>query len=167
MTTNYTKYVTDGRAVEMEFAETFTRLIGGQVTPTDAAEDVTRHIDLHIALSVDVKGARRNRRTDQNADTGIIWLEVRNVNGARGWLFGDADAIVFDIGERWLIVNRHRLADWLFTTYPPTDAAETTGAYALHKYYKRHGRRDVIIKVRTEEVLPLGITIRKYAKDQI
>lgn len=73
------------------------------------AEDM-RHIDYFldidgVEIAVDVKGLKRGICDNR------VLIELLNVNGDKGWLFGEAFAIAFQIGpERFLFVEREKLA---------------------------------------------------------
>ena len=55
------------------------------------SEDINMHIDYwHEEIGVDVKG---NNLPDE------IWVEMKNVRGDNGWLFGEATTIAFDMPE--------------------------------------------------------------------
>lgn len=73
-------------------------------------EDIVKHIDCRIEspegkkLSVDVKGLKRE------ISTGRVLVELQNVKGNRGWLFGHADIIAFQVNDNdFLFVPRNAL----------------------------------------------------------
>ena len=64
------------------------------------------HIDYwHDDQGVDVKG---NNLPDE------IWVELKNVQGKHGWLFGEATSIAFDMPElaSFVVVDREELKDY-------------------------------------------------------
>ena len=79
---------------------------------TTGDRDMRDHVDFDLfesgkTIGVDVKGAKAC------ADEGRMILEVLNVQGREGWVFGKAALIAFLIrGEFWL-VQRKKLAAWV------------------------------------------------------
>lgn len=54
----------------------------------------------------ELKGFKRG------VEDGLFLIELRNVQGKRGWLYGDADYIVFHLGgEKFKIIERRKLVD--------------------------------------------------------
>lgn len=89
---------------------------GYLVEEASMEEDRRSHIDFHVTVSgkrysVDVKSIK-TPPPNQHADK-IAWVELRNVNGDKGWLFGDAHAIAFERFGKFCIVRRARLAEIL------------------------------------------------------
>lgn len=71
-------------------------------------EDMRDHIDFHLSangasISVDIKGNKEGQ--------GLILVEMQNVQGRKGWVFGKADYILFQEGEEFLVIDRQKLAD--------------------------------------------------------
>ena len=98
-----------GRVAEIRFLRA-ARHKGLLVTKSSHTEDMHEHIDYWLAMSpagkrwgVDVKG---NNLPDQ------IWCEFTNVRGNKGWLYGGATIIAFDMPEEggFVIVDRQELA---------------------------------------------------------
>jgi hypothetical protein len=60
---------------------------------------------------VDVKSIKCPQR-GARPDASLIFVELKDVRGNRGWVFGDADLIAFQQSERsFLVVHRAELAD--------------------------------------------------------
>ena len=85
-----------GRVAEVRFVRA-ARNKGLHVTKSTHTEDIHDHIDYWLAMSdlgkkwgVDVKG---NNLPDE------IWVEFKNVRGDKGWLYGGASIIAFDMPE--------------------------------------------------------------------
>jgi len=89
----------------------------------------------------DVKGEKRYNRKDKHPDTNTVWIEVRNVNGDRGWIKGDADKIAFLKGNVFHIVDRKKLFILV------QDKVRDLRIYNIKQYcklYRRTGRKDVV-----------------------
>ena len=75
-----------------------------------------RHIDFWIEgnktprTAVDVKSRKKVKRADDKFNDEVVWIEFANVQGKRGWLYGDSDIIAFERPEDFLLVNRKLLA---------------------------------------------------------
>ena len=96
---------------EMEF---FSRLEmrGEYPEQTTKEVDMFQHIDIiSNKVGYDVKDVKRRIRSEE-PDPNIIWLEMRNVRGSKGWLCGDADKIAFFDGEKFDIVDRQKLLNF-------------------------------------------------------
>ena len=89
---------------------------GYLVEESSVEEDRHHHIDFHVTVkdkrySVDVKSIRTPPH-GHHADK-IAGVELRNVNGDKGWLHGKAHAIAFERRDCFCIVRRARLAEIL------------------------------------------------------
>jgi hypothetical protein len=104
-----------GQAVEAEFVAT---AVARGYTVIESTIEVDRkdHIDYYITKngvtkSVDIKGIRGvGSQRDKNEHT---WIELQNVNGRKGWIYGNQDLIVFERVDHWLFVDRQSLARWI------------------------------------------------------
>ena len=105
------------------------------------------HVDYwHDDEGVDVKG---NNLPDE------IWVEFKNVNGNKGWLFGEATTIAFDMPELagFVVVDRKDLADYCKENVDFSNTVSRKHAYK--KVYRRHGRQDLITKLCLEDLQTL------------
>jgi hypothetical protein len=92
---NIDDFVKDGNKVEKAFAEQV--FLPGTFRYSEAMEDMEEHWDvmsMHTGEKFDVKGMKRRNRHEDPDET-IHWVEVRSVTGELGWLYGEADWIVF------------------------------------------------------------------------
>lgn len=81
---------------------------------TPPTADILHHIDMFVdidgqAVGLDVKGAGRRSRGDGAYDTQGRWMELRNVKGNRGSLFGTATFMVVATPSGWAWVRRNEL----------------------------------------------------------
>lgn len=142
-------FLEEGKKKEAEFASDFCKARGlssSLVEEASKEDDIYRHIDIWIGTnSFDVKAAKKTNRSDSLPNYCIHWSELRNVNGEKGWLFGQADYIVFELGTSWCVCPRISLIRSLkgkidFSSF-------TTDREAMFKVYRRKGRLDAIVKV--------------------
>lgn len=149
-------FLSVGQAAEERFAKAITDNLGGYTTPATAEEDINKHIDLFWTkdgntVSFDVKGLRRNKRTDLSFDDRITWLEVRNVHGNPGWLYGEETYIAFETRDQWVVIQPYRLINLLNRKVLSTSVNRTMPDVP-YIYYQRSGRRDVIVKADMEDI---------------
>lgn len=118
-----------------------------EIRKSSRGEDIFMHVDYwHDDLGVDVKG---NNLPDE------IWVEFKNVNGKKGWLFGEATTIAFDMPELagFVVVDRKDLADYCKENVDFSATVPRKDAYK--KVYRRHGRQDMITKLCLEDLQTL------------
>lgn len=92
-------------------------------------------------IKYDVKGEKRYNRNDKQVDSSMVWIEIRNVHGERGWIKGDSDKIAFLKGNVFHIVDRKKLFILV------QDKVRDLTIYNIKQYcklYRRTGRKDVV-----------------------
>ncbi len=129
--------------------ESFARLAlqrGWKVSAAAKEQNIEEHWDFLIekddcAHKVEVKSEKRIQRDDQNVQAAYVWVELRNVRGKVGWLFGKADWIAFEKGTAFVFVNR---LDLLNVVNQKVDlvAKVRSAKDAVYKIYTRNGRKD-------------------------
>lgn len=150
-----------GKVAEVRFIRS-ARKKGMFVTKSSHTEDMHKHIDYWVALSsgkrwgIDVKG---NNLPDQ------IWCEFTNVNGDAGWMYGGAHYIAFDMPEEggFAIVSREELAFYCEKHVKNEFVESANDAYL--KKYQRDGRKDVITKLRLDDLQSM-LSYRVWEYDQ-
>ena len=149
---NITKeYYQSGKIAEESFCKDLMRSEGGIVMPSTKNDDINNHIDLFWIInekkcSFDVKGARKNSRSDNKVSYDTTWLEFKNVHGNDGSLLGREDYIAFELEDKWAITRRKKLLENLINlitdkqiySYNPNEN---------FKLYQRSGRQDLIVRV--------------------
>lgn len=74
--------------------------LGRNVVESTKEENIFKHIDYYVdGITYDVKA-------DKNS---LIWVEMKNVNGKKGWLCSEVQKIAFEIGNCFHIVDRAKL----------------------------------------------------------
>ena len=167
MSTNLTRSRSEyssntGRVAEERFVRA-ARKKGLGVKKSLRDEDMYDHIDYWLTLpdnakrwGVDVKG---NNLPDE------IWIEFKNVNGKKGWLYGGATIIAFDMPEEggFSIVDRDELA--FFCEKHVRNEKVDDKKYAYLKKYTRKGRQDVITMLKLHDIKAL-MSYRVWEYDQ-
>lgn len=120
--------------------------LGWKVSASSRDENINAHWDYLIekdeaSFKVEVKSKKRIQRNEDNSQNDFIWVEIRNVRGETGWLFGQADLIAFEKEKTFLIVKK---PDLLKTVNKKVDlvAKVKNPKDAIYKIYKREGRKD-------------------------
>lgn len=137
--------------------------MGFNVRKSNKEDDIHLHIDFWLSKdgegnwSVDVKG---NNLPDE------IWCEFKNVRGEKGWLYGGATIIAFDMPEEggFSVVNREELK-----RYCEENVQDVIVSYknkAHKKKYNRQGRHDIITSLNLSDLKSLSsYRVWKYFTD--
>lgn len=129
---------------EIEFAKLF-----GDVISSTNKEDKKEHWDILVQYKIDVKGLKKIRRSDAESNENIHWVEIKNVEGLSGWLYGEADYFAFETFDYFIIVEKNKLQKLI--------AEKTTKTYTenptLYFLYKRESRKDVLTLVKTIDLI--------------
>jgi hypothetical protein len=118
------------------------------IRPATQKENIVSHFDFIVqGKRVEVKSMKAPRR-GQAPDPNIIYLELRNVEGGDGWLYGRADFIAFEQERGFLIVSRKELVQLVDRMQSRCRSARTSGLF--YTMYSRANRRDLVM------ILPLS-----------
>jgi hypothetical protein len=130
-------FLAEGKKVEQEFAKVLSLPIF-----SSKKEDIEDHWDVMDSdgYRYDVKGMKKRRRSDSDVNPDWHWIEIRNVNGDDGWLYGQADYIVFEHRKYWIVVNRKELIEELETIH-------------IEERRTRDGRSDLIYRIQTIDLI--------------
>lgn len=135
---------------------------GGRVYHATKTEDTKDHIDFwwesddgNKKVGFDVKGLRKNKRSDTSFDDSIQWIELVNVQGNKGWVYGKADYITFMTNKFVLYVRRKDLVQYI-----EDKTVDKSCVYSIpDEYYipyQRKNRSDMIVKIPTIDLIPLS-----------
>ena len=152
----------NGRKTEALF-EASVRAAGWNVLPAPAHQDYEQHIDctiewvgspsLHGGDIID-DGAAFTVDVKSDSKSALVWVEIRNIHGDGGWLYGKADLIAFARDNGFLIVDRDKLRVWIEENVEKTYV--TRKSDALMKVYTRDGRKDMITRVQNYHLIALS-----------
>ncbi len=121
-------------------------------------QDQFKHIDYYVQIgddakiSVEVKSRKKIKRSDTNLNDEYVWIEFKNVQGNRGWLYGKADCIAFEREDDFLIVNRKSLAR-LCEKLCDLTKINTDVSLPLYTGYQRKGRNDLVSLIKLSDIL--------------
>lgn len=138
----------EGKKREDEFAKFFDK-----VTKSTKQQDIKEHWDLNIKFDVKMlKRVNRNGEYDEN----IHWIEIQNVKGNKGWLYGKADYFAFETEDYWAVVEKKALQN--IVKEKCTDKKIYDQKY-LYKFYNRKGRNDIITMIKTLDLMAKATVI--------
>lgn len=130
---------------------------GGKCYMSTEKEDMFKHIDFWWEspkmgkIGIDAKGLKKNKRTDKEYDDTINWLELKNVLGKPGWLYGEAMYIAFLTKTCIIYVKREKLAKFAEDMIAGKDIVNSTPK-DFYIPYKRFKRNDLLIKIPTTDL---------------
>ena len=150
-----------GRMAEIKFFHVFKHLIDENVRWSTKKENIYKKYD--IVSSKDKYGKMDVKAEKDAIDKGTVWIEYQNGDGYTGWIYGEADFIVFDLFTEFIFVRR---TDLLIKTNLLTKGSvyinETEGLNkyvpkykALYKPYRRDNRLDILTKIKTNDILDI------------
>lgn len=143
-----------GKEKEREFSQLLLSKFGGEMIKSSKNDDMYNHIDLIWRYrggeySFDVKSAKKANRSDNIPNYDINWIELQNVRGNLGWLYGKADYIAFETFTNWLIVRRRDIINLIDLKVIDRTISKSKDFYTC---YQRDGRQDIIIKIPTSDL---------------
>ena len=88
------------------------------------------------------------------------WLEFRGPTGSPGWLYQEADFVIFERRRDFLLVNRKNLVDWVnITNKIRHDLPVVSNPWeAKYRLYSRPKKRELITQVRAQDLLEISGT---------
>ena len=106
---------------------------------------------LFRSYSIDIKARKKIKRSDNETNDNLIWVEFLNVAGNGGWLVGAAEFIAFERENDFIMVNRSAL--WkLCLKLVDQDSRVDTAKNALYKIYQRKNRKDEISIIKFSDI---------------
>jgi hypothetical protein len=147
-----------GNKAEDAFMEIATAR-GWKISAATKEQNINEHWDFLIekegqTYKVEVKSEKRIQRDDHASQTEFVWVELRNVRGEVGWLFGVADLIAFEKQNVFVFVKR---LDLLGVVNQKVNlvAKVKSAKEALYKIYTRNGRKDKLTLLPVHDIEPI------------
>jgi len=151
----FRNFLVEGKKVEQIFVEAYRNLARKEldvVYPTQK-QDMVEHWDVQInGKKIDVKGAKRKSRKELEFDDKIHWVELWNVNGDPGWLYGEADYFAFQWRDNFILVKSEDLQGYI----KGLNINCITNEPKLGCFYSRAGRRDLLLLMSSENLVKIG-----------
>ena len=143
-----------GRMAEVRFMRICGERYGYRYRVANRKENVVDHFDFVIqgGSKVDVKAMKSARRGGP-VDPNIVYVELKNVSGGNGWLYGKADYIAFEQPTGFLFIDRRELASFVNMRRPYMRRAEYSGVY--NTLYSRKGRNDEVAIFHMHDIMSI------------
>ena len=141
---NYKKF----QAVERKFAGALDMF--NKVSFSNRDQDVYEHWDVKIDIKIDVKAMRRINRDDSEPNENFHYVEIKNVHGDKGWLYGEADYFAFVMKDYYVMVSKIKLQAMIADKCKEKIKCARPTLYQL---YSREGRNDMMTLVKTVDLI--------------
>ena len=141
---NYKKF----QEVERKFAGALDMF--NKVSFSSTNQDIYEHWDVKIDIKIDVKAMKRVNREDSDLNEDIHYIEIKNVHGQKGWLYGEADYFAFEMKDYYVIVSKIKIQEMIADKCKDKiKCAKPT----LYQLYSREGRNDMMTLVKTVDLI--------------
>lgn len=137
----YEKNVELYKGVERKFAKAMQNV--GKVKFSTKDQDMHEHWDVSITMQIDVKAIKKNNEN-------IHYVELKNVLGKPGWLYGEAHYFAFETQDYWILVDKIRLQHFI---KEKCAAKEWSQIPSFYKLTQRRERQDIITLVKTMDLM--------------
>ncbi len=141
---NYKKF----QAVERKFAGALDMF--NKVSFASRDEDIFDHWDVKIDIKIDVKAMKKINREDSEPNENIHYVEIKNVHGDKGWLYGEADYFAFEMRDYYVMVSKIKLQAMIADKCKEKIKCARPTLYQL---YSREGRNDMMTLVKTVDLI--------------
>jgi hypothetical protein len=133
--------------------KSFQKLLGESATKSNRIADQFDHYDFNIRFDV-----KKIRSTDEFGESNWQWVELMNINGNTGWLYGKSDYFAFETMNYWLIVEAEKLREFIERVVVNP---EITFVKEPYRIYRRRDRLDKVVMVSTLDLAYLGFIAQK------
>lgn len=133
--------------------EAFRKLLGATAIRSGKYSDRLDHWDLSVKFDI-----KKIRSSDEFGESTYHWVELMNVNGNKGWLYGEADYFAFETSRHWVIVDANVLRDYILIEVTNTEIVSQKVPYRV---YRRVGRFDKVVMIPTLDLCALGFMVKK------
>lgn len=142
-------------AKEREFGLLFDQ---SKVVYSNAHQDMKEHWDVQVdGVKFDVKAMKRISRSDSSPTNLYNFLELKNVRGNPGWLYGKADAVAFETENKWILVKLKDLQELAATKVQKIYVKKSKDS--LYKLYRRFERLDLVTMVHSMDLVEISYDI--------
>jgi hypothetical protein len=118
-------------------------------------EDIKEHWDVSInGNKYDVKDVKKVSRSDIYPNELYHFLEIKNVNGDLGWVYGQANYFAFATNRYFIVVKKEDLQN--FIKYNISKIYVDSPDKSLYALYSRKDRKDVISMVTSLDLMHIS-----------
>lgn len=141
-----------GTAAEQRFFD-ICRSRGYTIRSATSYENRVKHFDFKVqGYAVEVKSMKAPRR-GMAPDPNMIYVELKNVCGGSGWVYGDADYIAFEQRKGFLMVDRSKLVGLVQSMQSKCRKSNVSGVY--NTLYSRANRDDLVMVLHINDLTGL------------
>jgi hypothetical protein len=151
-------FLEKGKIKENAFASLFNSVVN-----SNKEQDINEHWDVQLNFKIDVKSLKKISRSDYEKNEFYHFVELKNVNGDLGWLYGNADFFAFETNEYWILVSKEHLQDFISKNVSKTKVDSVDKC--LYCLYNRDKRKDLITMVKTIDLMFISTEIIKKTTD--
>lgn len=133
---------------------------GGSVEKSTEDEDKYMHVDFWwdtprgYRIGIDVKGIKKNDKGLE--DDTFTWLELKNVLGYPGWLYGECEFVAFKTFTKIIYVRRTVLCKYAEEKVLGKELVfDRPKDYYIPYQRKKWGRKDISIKIPMTDIMSL------------
>lgn len=134
--------------------DSFKQLLGSSATKSSAFADRMEHYDFNVKFDV-----KKIRSVDEWGEANYVWVELMNIKGNDGWLYGKSDYIAFETLKYWIIVEVAKLRE--FIDQVVTNHELLIDKKEPYRLYRRRGRLDKVVMVPILDICYLGFITPK------
>jgi len=103
-----------------------------------------------VIYKVEVKAQKKINSTDEFTSPNDIWLELTGIEGYKGWIYGEADLLSFDIANNeFILVKREDIVK--FIEKKILENGYKTGK-KHYEIYNWPGRKDKLVLSKLEDI---------------
>lgn len=132
----------------LQAEQSFKKLLGDSATKSGQLNDRIDHWDFNVRFDV-----KKIRSVDEFGESNYHWIELMNINGNEGWLYGKSNYFAFETKNYWIIVEAEKLRAWILTVVKDP---EITFKKEIYRVYRRRDRLDKVVMVPTLDLCYLG-----------
>ncbi len=168
MNSKFIKQYTTGFAKEKELMDLLSSITDYEVKESTSYEDIHDHIDFKLikTYNVDVKSLKKKNRQEECVQEDEHFVEIKNVQGKTGWAYSIAtDFFAFETFDYWIFVHKDKLQALIKEKVEKTFVHNVSEC--LYKLYQRQGRKDIITKVKTLDLMAIADEIIKKYESKI
>jgi hypothetical protein len=147
----YEKSYEFGLSAEDRFAALMEQR-GNSIRWASQKDNIQNHIDIFVitssgsSFSVDIKAQKKSSRSTSGYLEDEMWVELTNVQGQNGWLYGKADYIAQEVSYGFWCVKRVYLVK--LVKHLMQNKVVSNPEDALYSTYTRKGRSDKLTRIR-------------------
>jgi len=127
-----------------------------EIVYANGVQNMNEHWDIQLNQRFDMRKLKKVRRGDSEVNENFHYVELKNVQGKNGWLYGKTNFFAFETYDYWIIIEKEKLQDFIKNKCKDKIRCETPTLYQL---YTRKNRMDIIVLVKTIDLMAIAKTV--------